>query len=112
MKIFLSSSGNNLENSVISEVFGRCSYFFIVDIENKKIKNIELTKNVVIDSTLSAGISTAKMVVEKDAEVVITGAIGPKALDILKQFNVQVYKGTGLMKEIIQNFIDKKLKII
>ena len=112
MRIFLSSSGNTLDESIVSEVFGRCPYFFIVDIENKKIKSIKSIENIVTNLSISAGVSAAKMVVEKNADLIITEAIGPKALDILKQFNIQVYKGSGLIKDVIQNFINEKLKII
>jgi len=35
MKIAISSAGKNLESKV-TEVFGRCPYFLVVEIDNKK----------------------------------------------------------------------------
>ncbi|NCO88303.1 hypothetical protein AUK04_04150 [Candidatus Roizmanbacteria bacterium CG2_30_33_16] len=109
MKIAISSAGKNLESKV-TEVFGRCPYFLVVEIDNKKIKGIEVVENTSIDQSVGAGISAAKIIAEKGADVVITGEVGPKALDVLKQFNIQVYNGFGSIKEVIQKFIDGGLK--
>jgi len=43
---------------------------------------------------------------------VVTGTVGPRALDVLKQFNIQIYKGAGLISEITQKFIEEKLEEI
>jgi len=109
MKIAVSSTGKNLESKV-TDVFGRCPYFLIVDIANKKIKGVEVIENTSIDQTVGAGISAAKIIAKKDVDALITGAVGPRALDVLKQFNIQVYNGFGPIKEIIQKFINRELK--
>ncbi|OIO15243.1 hypothetical protein COV53_03710 [Candidatus Gottesmanbacteria bacterium CG11_big_fil_rev_8_21_14_0_20_37_11] len=108
MKIALSSSGKDTESN-ISEVFGRCANFLIMEIEDKKVNGIEAIENTSINQLGGAGISAAQMVAEKGIKAVITGNIGPRALDVFRQFNIQVYKGTGLVKEVIQDFIDSKL---
>ncbi|PIY78730.1 MAG: dinitrogenase iron-molybdenum cofactor biosynthesis protein, partial [Parcubacteria group bacterium CG_4_10_14_0_8_um_filter_35_7] len=36
--------------------------------------------------------------------------VGPRALDVLKQFNIEVYYGDGTIKEVLQEFINGKLK--
>lgn len=59
-----------------------------------------------------AGISAAQAIAEKDVKAVITGNIGPRAVDVFRQFNIQVYKGTGLVKKVLQDFIDNKLSKI
>ncbi|MBM3253728.1 MAG: hypothetical protein FJZ16_05715 [Candidatus Omnitrophica bacterium] len=111
MKAALSSSGKDLENN-ISEVFGRCPYFLIVEIEDKKVKGFETIKNKAVNQLGSAGIYAAQTVAEKEVNAVITGNIGPRALDVFRQFNIQVYKGTGLVKKALQGFIDNKLEEI
>jgi len=111
MKIALSSSGKDL-NSSLSEVFGRCPYFLIVEIDDKKVKEFEAVRNLSINQMGGAGIAAAQTVAEKNVSVVITGAVGPRALEVLKQFNIQVYSDTGLVKEAIQEFIEGKLEKI
>jgi len=109
MKIAVSSTGKNL-SSQVDEIFGRCPYFLIVEIDDKKVKGFEAIENKSANQMSGAGISAAQMVAEKNVSVVITGAIGPRGLGVLKQFNIQVYSGAGLVKEVIQKFIEGKLE--
>jgi len=109
MKIGISSNGKNLEDTV-SEVFARCPYFIIAEIGNGKIKNFEAIKNEAGNRMGGAGIFAAQLMAEKDVEVVITKNIGPRALDVLEQFNIEVYQGEGKVKEAIEKFIKEKLE--
>ena len=111
MKIAVSSTGEKL-NSKVSEVFGRCPYFIIVEIENQKIKKTETIKNKNIEQMSGAGVSTAQLMAEENGKAVITKNIGPRASDVLRQFNITVYYGTGTAKEVLQKLIDNKLEKI
>ena len=121
MKIALSSLGKDI-NSNLSEVFGRCPYFVIVEIstkggsafggEDKKVKGFEAIENTSANQMGGAGISAARMVAEENVAAVISGNIGPRALEVLRQFNIEVYKGTGLVKEVIESFIEGELEKI
>jgi len=111
MKIAVSSTGKNIKSNV-SDVFGRCPYFIIVEVEDQKIKKTEVIGNENVDQVGGAGISTAQLMAEKDVNVVITGNVGPRALDVLKQFGIEIYSGKGVIKEVLQEFIDRKLKKI
>ncbi len=109
MKIATSSTDKNIESNV-SDIFGRCPYFIIAEIKDNKIEKTEAIKNESIDQMSGAGISTAQLMAEKNVNAVITGNVGPRALDVLNQFNVEVYFGEGVVKDVLQGFIDKKLK--
>jgi len=111
MKIAVSSTGKDLDSNV-SNVFGRCPYFIIAEIENKKIKKTEAIENMSANQMGGAGISAAQTVAERDVKAVITRNIGPRAFSVLKQFNIEVYNGSGSVKEILQKFIDNKLERI
>jgi predicted Fe-Mo cluster-binding NifX family protein len=111
MKIAVSSIDKNIEGN-ISDVFARCPYFIIVDIENQEIKKTEAIKNESENQMGGAGISAAQLVAEKNVNVVITGNVGPRAFDVLKQFKIKVYSGSGAIKEVLQEFINGKLKKI
>ena len=90
MKIAVSSTGKNL-SSQVDEIFGRCPYFLIAEIENKKIRGVETVENISRNQAGGVGISVAQMIVEKGVRVVITGNIGPRALDVLKQFKIDIF---------------------
>ena len=76
------------------------------------MKGSEVIENTSVNQQGGAGISAAQKVAEKGVNAVITGNIGPRATDVFKQFNIQVYKGTGLIKKVLQAFIDGKLNKI
>ena len=109
MKIAVSSTGKKLTDNV-SEVFARCPYFVIAEIENKEIKRYEAIKNESENQMGGAGISAAQLMAEKNVNTVITKNVGPRALDVLKQFNIAIYYGDGTIEKVLQEFIGGKLK--
>lgn len=111
MRIAISSKNKDIESNV-SDVFGRCPYFIIAEIKNNKIENTETIKNESACQTGGAGISTAQLMAEKSVDTVITGNIGPRALDVLGQFKIDIYFGDGAIKDVLQKFIQGKLKKI
>jgi len=111
MKIAVSSMDKNIDGNV-SDIFGRSSYFVVAELEDKKIKRTEIVENKSTDHMSGAGISVAQLMAEKNINAVITGNVGPRALDVLRQFDIAVYHGDGLIKKILQEFIDGKLKKI
>jgi len=118
MKIAVSSTGKSLKSKV-AEVFGRCPYFIIAEIsaeggsasggENNKIVRNEVMENAVANQMGGAGIAAAQAVAEKNVEAVITRNIGPRALDVLRQFDIKIYNGSGSVEDVLQEFIDSKL---
>jgi len=111
MRVAVSSTGENLDSNV-SNVFGRCPYFIIAEIVNKKITKTEAIKNMSARQRGGAGITAAQTIVEKNVKAVITGNIGPRASDVLRHFSIEAYNGSGLVKEVLQKFIDNKLEKI
>ena len=109
MKIAISSTGKDI-NSNVSDVFGRCPYFVIAEIRDKKIINVEVMQNISVKQMSRVGISVAQTIAEKDVATIITGNIGPRAWDVLKQFSIEVYLGSGPIKEVLQKFMDHKLE--
>jgi len=111
MKIAISSDGKNINGSV-AEIFGRCAYFLIIEINDKKITGFEAIENTSVNQTTGAGISVVQMVASQNVNAVITGNVGPRALEVLKQFDIQIYKGSGLISEAVKKFAEEKLEEI
>lgn len=106
MKIAISAEGKDL-NSSVDPRFGRCSYIIIADSDSK---GFEVYDNPGIQSTQGAGIQAAQFVAKKKAESLITGKVGPNALQILDSAGIKVYNGTGLTAaEVIDCFKDDML---
>lgn len=109
MKIAISSTGNNLESEVDAR-FGRCSYFLIVEIENKKIKDFKAIENTAKAQMGGAGITAGEIVAKQKVDAIITVNLGPRAFSVFEQFKIKIYQGEGKIKKVVQDFLDGNLK--
>jgi predicted Fe-Mo cluster-binding NifX family protein len=101
MKIAISSTGDTLDSQVAPR-FGRAAYFIIVDPESMDFHVVE-NKNT--DATGGAGIHSAKIVIDAQAQAVLTGNCGPNAQRTLSAADVKLYTGvTGTISEAIELF--------
>lgn len=87
MKIVITSNGTDLE-SPISSIFGRCPVFLFLKDDADEIEAVE---NPAADAHGGAGIQAAQFVVDQGVEAVITGRVGPKAMDVLKAADIPIY---------------------
>jgi len=108
MKVAISSEGDNID-SEISGIFGRCPFFVIVDIDNNKMGQAEIIENSNAAQKGGAGISAAQTIADKGIQVLITGNVGPRALDVSNQFNIIIYLAKGKIKQALNDFIEGKL---
>jgi predicted Fe-Mo cluster-binding NifX family protein len=67
--------------------FGRAAYFCVVD-ENSG--TTEFFENPYIEASNGAGTKVAEKMVELKVDKVISGDFGPKAKDLLQEFNIQM----------------------
>ena len=112
MKIAVSASGDTLDANVDPR-FGRCPYFVIVETEDNKIKSHEVMSNQAVQAMRGAGIQAAQSVVNKGAEVVITGNIGPNAFSVLSQTGIKIVTGvSGKVSEVVKKYLKGELKEI
>lgn len=111
IKVAVTSKGKELDSEV-DNVFGRCQYFIFAEVKDGKIGNFEAIENKFVNQMGGAGISAAQFVTEKDVKAAITRNVGPRALDVLKQFNVEVFNSSGQVKEVLNKLINGKLEKI
>jgi predicted Fe-Mo cluster-binding NifX family protein len=107
MKIAISATDNTLDASVDSR-FGRCAWFLFVDSETM---GYEAIKNKNADASSGAGTSCAQLVLEKGADAVISGRVGPNAHEVLKQGEVTIFIAPqdSSVRETIQKCVDNQL---
>ena len=108
MKIAISATDNTLDASVDSR-FGRCAWFLVVDSETM---GYEAIKNENADAASGAGTSCAQLVLEKGADAVISGRVGPNAHEVLKQGEVTIFIAPqdSSVRETIQKCVDNQLQ--
>jgi len=98
MKAAISSTGPELQSKVDPR-FGRCAYLIFYDTDTG---DWEAVPNANMDASGGAGIRTAQSVVDRGVEAVVTGNIGPNAMQVLSG-QVKVYTGFfGTVEEAVQ----------
>lgn len=106
MMIAITSKGTDI-NSDADPRFGRCKYFLIYDTETGEYKAVE---NQNAFASGGAGVSSAQFIAEQGVKAVITGNVGPKALQILEASGIKVFTGAGdTVKDAIDGYKQGKL---
>jgi len=107
MKICVTSNGPTMDASVDPR-FGRCQYFVFVDAETMEH---EAMPNPGIGASSGAGIQAAQTVVDKGAGVVITGQVGPNAIQTLGATNISIVTGaSGTVSDAIEQYKSGRLQ--
>ena len=91
MKIAVTTNGKDLD-APISPIFGRCSTYILVDTETMEFEALE---NPAIGAPGGAGIQAAQYIVNRGAQAVVTGNVGPNAFGVLQAANIPVYLFEG-----------------
>jgi len=106
MKMCVTSVGMDL-NAQVDPRFGRCQYFVFVDSDTMAF---EAMPNKAIAAPGGAGIQAAQTVVNKGANVLISGNIGPNAFQVLSTADVKIATGAyGTVKEAVEMYKGGKL---
>ncbi|MDD3840141.1 MAG: NifB/NifX family molybdenum-iron cluster-binding protein [Clostridia bacterium] len=101
MKICISSTGDSID-SKMDPRFGRAAYFIVVDTETMEFESIE---NAAAVSGGGAGITSGQFMADKNVEAVITGNVGPNAMNVLKAANIEIYRGQSTsVRENVESF--------
>jgi len=107
MKIAISSSGKTLD-SKLDPRFGRCACFLIVDPEDM---SFEAFDNQSAALPGGAGIQAAQFLADQNVSAVITGQVGPNAVQALSAAGIDIFaQQQGTIKEVIERYKGGDLK--
>ncbi|MDD4357604.1 MAG: NifB/NifX family molybdenum-iron cluster-binding protein [Smithellaceae bacterium] len=99
MKIAVTSVGPTLDD-LIETRFGRCAFFLIIDPDTLDFEAIQ-NPNIALGG--GAGIQSAQLLANKNAEVVLTGNCGPNAFQTFGAAGVRVITGvTGSVRQAVE----------
>jgi predicted Fe-Mo cluster-binding NifX family protein len=108
MKIAITTTGEGIEAD-IDPRFGRAKGFIIYDDETGKNNYINNEQN--LNAPQGAGIQSAKNIIDSDAEVLLSGNVGPKAFSTLKSADIKIMVGIkGSVQDAIDDYKNGKLK--
>ena len=86
-------------SALVSEQFGRCAYFLIVDSESMKFESVS---NPAAGISGGAGPEAVRVIAAKGAEIVLTGRLGPNAENALKAAGIRAVVGISGSKTVLQ----------
>lgn len=89
--------------SNISMHFGKTPYFTLIELEDGEIKNIEVNGS---SGKHGGGSKTpAEIILDSDADILICGNLGSKAVSMLRGSEMEVYSGaSGKVKDILKEW--------
>jgi len=101
MKIVVTAEGRTLD-APASPIFGRAPVFVFV---NPDDMDYEAVDNPAIAAGGGAGIQAAQFVVERGANAIISGNLGPNAFQVLAAAGVTTYNHAGgTVREVVEAF--------
>jgi len=110
MKIALAVEDTGGLDAVISQHFGRCPYYTLVEVNEDEITNVAIEKNPFYENHGQPG-QVPNFINELGAQVMIAGGMGPKAIEFFGQFGIQVVTGaSGKTGEAVKTFLAGQLK--
>jgi predicted Fe-Mo cluster-binding NifX family protein len=107
MKIAVTCIGKT-KDSKIDTRFGRCSDISIFSEDGELIESIP---NPGAQARRGAGVRAAQKLVDEEVKILITGNIGPNALNLLQQSNIKVFIAPAGIKakEAFEKYQDGEL---
>ncbi len=107
MKVGVSASGRDL-NARVDDRFGRCPWFLVVDTDSLEFEAIE---NRHAQEGMGAGMGAANDLIDVHVNAVISGQVGPKAYEVLKALNVDIFLVSGgiTVKEALEKLKRREL---
>lgn len=89
MKVIITAQGELITDKVDPR-FGRTSFFIRFNTEAKDCDVFDNKQQ--FETTQGAGLQAAKQVADMQADVVITGHVGPKAFAALKMSGIKIFR--------------------
>ena len=103
-KIALACEDKQGLNGQISQHFGRCPSYLMVDVEDNEVKKSEVVENPYYSNHIPGKVP--QFIKEQGAQVMIAGGMGPKAIDMFTTFGIEVVTGAiGNTGNVLQAYL-------
>ena len=103
-KIALACEDNQGLDGQISQHFGRCPYYLLVDVEGDEIKKKDIVNNPYYENHVPGVVP--QFISEQGANVMIAGGMGPRAIDLFSNLGIGVVTGAvGNTGNVLQAYL-------
>ena len=102
MKVCVTAGASGLD-APMDPRFGRCPFFVVVDLDSMSENSIT---NSNVTASSGAGIQAAQEIAKQGVSALITGNIGPNAMQTLSAAKIDVYQhqGGGSVRDVVEKF--------
>jgi predicted Fe-Mo cluster-binding NifX family protein len=108
IRIAISANDSNGIESTVSEHFGRCPYFIIVDVEENAIQSVQAIDNPYYANHAPGHVP--EFIYRQGAGVMLTGGMGLRAVGFFEQYGIEVATGAaGTAQQAVQAYLEGKL---
>ncbi|MEM2405656.1 MAG: NifB/NifX family molybdenum-iron cluster-binding protein [Candidatus Methanomethylicia archaeon] len=90
IRVAVATIGHDGLDDYVAPQFARCSTFTIVDVENKKIANVEVRDNIHAMQPHGVGFATVQFLAGLGVNVVVSNRFGPNASQALTSLGIQI----------------------
>ena len=110
MKIAVATDEDKGLEAVLSQHFGRCPYYVVVDVDEEEIKGVKTVQNPFYGSHGQPG-EVPTFIKNLGVQAIIAGGMGPRAIGFFEQFGIQAVTGvSGMVKEVVRAFVDGEIE--
>lgn len=103
-RIALACEDNQGLSGQMSQHFGRCPYYLIVDVEGDEIKKTDSVDNPYYNNHVPGMVP--QFINEQGANVMIAGGMGPRAIDMFGNLGIEVVTGAiGNVGNVLQAYL-------
>jgi predicted Fe-Mo cluster-binding NifX family protein len=103
-KVALACEDNQGLDSQISQHFGRCPYYLILDVDGDEIKNAETVSNPYYNNHIPGMVP--QFIKQQGANIMIAGGMGPRAIDMFTSLGIEVVTGAiGNTGNVLQAYL-------
>ena len=109
MRIAIASEDERGLDAPVSQHFGRCPYYTLVEVEAGEIKEVKVVNNPFYGSHGQPG-EVPGFIHSQGAQVIIAGGMGPRAIGFFNQFGIETITGAfGRVREALSTYLGGQL---
>ena len=108
-KIALACEDNQELNGQISQHFGRCPYFVLVDVVEGKVQGVQTIDNPYYSQHQPGQVPG--FIRSQEADVMLSGGMGGRAVAFFQQYGIQPVTGAaGTVRQSVDRFLTGQLQ--
>lgn len=109
MRIAVSADDKKGLDSIVGPHFGRCPYFVLVDVEDRRVKEVREVENPFYGNHQPGQVPG--FIASLGANVMLTGGMGGRAILFFEQYGIEGVTGAyGTVRQSVERYLSGQLR--